>query len=392
MKLIGLLGGTSWPSTIDYYRLLNEMAQARFGGEHSANLLLKSIDYHSIKSRYATAWQEIPPLLKKELRALIALKPDCILLCNNTLHKALDQIMPELDTYIPFFHIADITARHLRERNQRNILLLATKLTMEDGYYAGRLEAEGATVTLPTPEERIRVQEAQTRLAHNEHRPEDRAFFRNLLKRYSHLDAAVLACTELPLVITQEESALPLVNPAALQCAAAFDYATQASDFGIHPYRPEWREQIKQLIISTQHEFGVPITLADQPDLDNIPAVYQQGNGNFWVAVENNEVIGTVALIDRGQGTGILRKMFVRHDRRGALHGVAQALLDALLAWSREKNTHDIYLGTGDFFASAQYFYRKNGFQLIADESLPPHVQSVRMKVDNCHYHRRLAA
>jgi len=112
MKTIGLLGGTSWPSTIEYYRILNRLAQEKLGGYHSANLLLYSIDYHEIKSRYHDGWDEIPILLEKEIHKLVKLGPDCILICNNTLHKAFDEIKTDLNLKIPFHHsVGFLTAR-----------------------------------------------------------------------------------------------------------------------------------------------------------------------------------------------------------------------------------------------------------------------------------------
>ena len=110
LKTIGLLGGTSWPSTIEYYRTLNEFAQETLGGFHSANLLLRSIDYHDIKSRYYDRWSEIPSLLEQEIKAFVGLRPDCLVICNNTLHKAFDVIEGGLALPIPVFHIVKATA------------------------------------------------------------------------------------------------------------------------------------------------------------------------------------------------------------------------------------------------------------------------------------------
>src|SRR3546814_874556 len=140
MKTIGLLGGTSWPSTIEYYRLLNEMAQARLGGHHCARLILYNIDYHAIKSRYQGGWDEIPKLLRSELERLCRLKPDCLLICNNTLHKALDHIAETWSPDIPVFHIVDAVGRAARRHGMERVLLLGTRFTMEDGYYAERLQ------------------------------------------------------------------------------------------------------------------------------------------------------------------------------------------------------------------------------------------------------------
>ena len=160
----------------------------------------------------------------------------------------------------------------------------------------------------------------------------------------------------------------------------------------ITPYREEFQAQVATLVTSIQQEFGVPVTYEDQPDLRNIPGVYQQYSGNFWVALDGNTVIGTIALIDRGHHTGVLRKMFVHPKYRGADKGIGKALLDTLLNWSKAHAIHDIFLGTNDLLAGARRFYEKNGFQLVDDETMPPHVAAIRMKVDNRHYHKELAA
>jgi aspartate racemase len=133
MRSIGLLGGTSWPSTIAYYRLLNGMIQQRLGGFHSAELILLSLDFHDIKSRFHHAWAEIPGLLLIQLERLFRLGPDCMLICNNTLHKALDLLGEATRPPVRIFHLIELTAAHAFERGLRRALLLGTRFTMEDG-------------------------------------------------------------------------------------------------------------------------------------------------------------------------------------------------------------------------------------------------------------------
>ncbi len=227
MKTIGLLGGTSWPSTIEYYRLLNELAQEKLGGHHSASLLLRSIDYHEIKSRYYARWAEIPALLKEEIRALAALGPDCLVICNNTLHKAFDAIEAELGLAIPVFHIVEATARAAQRAERRRVLLLGTKFTMEDGFYHRGLARHGVEAATPVAADRARIQEIQSQLARGIMSEEFRRFFAALIQRYAaEADAVVLACTELPLAVAQADSCLPLIDPTREQCKEAFEFAT----------------------------------------------------------------------------------------------------------------------------------------------------------------------
>ncbi|MBD3884585.1 amino acid racemase [Phormidium tenue FACHB-886] len=226
MKTIGLLGGTSWHSTIEYYRILNQLAQAELGGFHSANLLLRSIDYHDIKSCYYDRWNEILPLLKKEIQDFVNLAPDCLLICNNTLHKAFDQIEADLDLPVPVFHIVDAVGRTAQRRGLQRLLLLGTQFTMEDGFYQQRLvERFNLEIEVPDLRERITIQSIQFQLAKGVLEPEFQSYFVNLIQSYSAVDAVVLACTEIPLAIGQGDVDITLLNPTEEQCKEAFEFA-----------------------------------------------------------------------------------------------------------------------------------------------------------------------
>ena len=230
MRIIGLLGGTSWPSTIEYYRILNEMVQTRLGGFHSANLLLRSIDYHDIKSRYHDGWDEIPILLEAALRDLDSRGPDCILICNNTLHKAYDLIASQLNLQVPVIHIVEAVGRAASERGLKRLLLLGTKFTMEDGFYAEHLKEFGCDVTIPAAKERDKIQEIQSQLAIGRTERHFRDFFRGLLARYQKVDAVILGCTELPLAVGSTEAFQQLLNPIELQCAEALDFTLGSTE------------------------------------------------------------------------------------------------------------------------------------------------------------------
>jgi aspartate racemase len=228
MKMIGLLGGTSWPSTIEYYRILNQLAQEKLGGFHSANLVLRSIDYHDIKSCYNDGWDKIPLLLKKEIEACIRFAPDCLLICNNTLHKAFDQIESDLQLSIPVFHIVDAIGRFAQTQNLKHLLLLGTKFTMEDGFYQLRLEEQfNLIVETPNLQERIEIQAIQAQLARGILKQEFRSYFINLIRKYSAVDAVVLACTELPLAIHQGDVGVNVLNSIEYHCKEAFEFAVR---------------------------------------------------------------------------------------------------------------------------------------------------------------------
>lgn len=140
----------------------------------------------------------------------------------------------------------------------------------------------------------------------------------------------------------------------------------------IRPFTPEDSAGVADTILPIQQaEFGIPITLADQPDLLDIPVFYQRGAGNFWVASADGRVVGTIGLLDIGDAQGALRKMFVAPQYRGREHGVAQALLQTLVDWCQARAVHTVYLGTTDKFLAAHRFYEKNGFTEVSRVELP---------------------
>jgi len=140
----------------------------------------------------------------------------------------------------------------------------------------------------------------------------------------------------------------------------------------IRPFRMNDEQQVVDLIVSIQQkEFNIPITAEDQPDLRNIPNYYQKNQGNFWVAFHNENVVGTIALLDIDNGQSALRKMFVHQHYRGSEKGIARNLLKTLLDWAKSRRFQEIYLGTTPYFLAAHRFYEKNGFTEISKKDLP---------------------
>ena len=140
----------------------------------------------------------------------------------------------------------------------------------------------------------------------------------------------------------------------------------------IETYTNSDKKDVADLILQIQNaEFGIPITLAMQPDLDDIPGFYQTNSGNFWVAKMDDKITGTISLLDIGDRKGALRKMFVDKDYRGKQFGVGQQLLNKLIEWAKQKGFTEIFLGTTEKFIAAQRFYEKNGFKEMAKKELP---------------------
>lgn len=225
MKTIGLLGGTGWSSTIGYYTQLNEKVGHRLGGYHSAKIILSSIDYHDIMNNYGKDHAATAAALKRELQKLITLKPDCIIICCNSLHKYYDMIKADLNSDIPVFHAVDLVALHANKHDYKKMLLLATKFTMEDGFFARKLENSGIEVVIPNQEERNEMARIHSQLMQNVVTQQARDYFKELIAKYSDCQAVVLGCTEYPLVVDGSNSALPIIDPVQLQTSAAVDFA-----------------------------------------------------------------------------------------------------------------------------------------------------------------------
>jgi N-acetylglutamate synthase-like GNAT family acetyltransferase len=140
----------------------------------------------------------------------------------------------------------------------------------------------------------------------------------------------------------------------------------------IAPFSDDHLHGVVDVILPIQQsEFDIPITLDDQPDLLDIPGFYQKDRGNFWVALHGPEIVGTIALLDIGNGQGALRKMFVKPAFRGSARGAADMLLCVLLDWCQARHVREIYLGTTAKFLAAHRFYEKNGFTEILKADLP---------------------
>lgn len=228
MKTIGLLGGTGWSSTIGYYTLLNELMHEQLGGYHSAKIVLKSIDYHDIMSNYGKDHEKIAGILFDELLDMYSLNPDCVIICCNSLHKYYDMVKHDIyeDENIPVFHAVELVAQHAKEKGYKKVLLLATKSTMEDGFFAKIVEDHGVNVVIPERAERDTMQQILSdELIHNTVTESSHNYFAHIIANHPDCDAVVLGCTEFPLLVDASTSKLPIINPVELQCKAAVEFA-----------------------------------------------------------------------------------------------------------------------------------------------------------------------
>ncbi|MEK7437419.1 MAG: aspartate/glutamate racemase family protein [Pseudomonadota bacterium] len=228
MKIIGLIGGMSWESTVPYYRLINETIKDRLGGLHSAKLLLYSVDFHDIEQfQHAGNWEAAGAVLAKAARSLETAGAEFLVLCTNTMHKVAPSI--ESAVSIPLLHIADPTAAEIKRAGHSSVGLLGTRFTMEDAFYRDRLsERHGLQVIVPKAEDRKTIH----RIIYEELclglvLPESRSAYRRVMDSLASqgAQAIILGCTEISLLVSQQDSVVPLFDTTTIHARAAAEEA-----------------------------------------------------------------------------------------------------------------------------------------------------------------------
>jgi aspartate racemase len=228
MKRIGLLGGMSWESTAVYYRFVNEEVRERLGGLHSADCLVRSVDFADIEPlQREDRWDEAGSLLAEEARTLGAAGAEVLMLCTNTMHRVADRVRAATDAQ--FVHIADATAAAVLGQGLSTVGLLATAYTMEQEFYVGRLRDEhGLEVLVPDDEDRRIVHDVIYReLCVGVVRDESRAEYRRIMAELARRGAGaiLLGCTEIDLLVGPDDSEAPVFDTTRLHALAAVDLA-----------------------------------------------------------------------------------------------------------------------------------------------------------------------
>ena len=228
MKRIGLLGGMSWESSIEYYRLVNEATRDRLGGLHSADCLLRSVDFTEIEALQREGrWDDAGARLAAEAAGLVAAGAELLVLCTNTMHKVADAITDAVD--VPFLHIADTTAEAVRARGLHSVGLLATAYTMEQDFYVGRLrDRHGLEVLVPEEADRrivhrVIYEELCVGVIEDGSRDEYRRIMAALADRGA--EAILLGCTEIDLLVGPEDSPVPVFDTTRLHAERAVELA-----------------------------------------------------------------------------------------------------------------------------------------------------------------------
>ena len=228
MKTIGLIGGMSWESSAEYYRIINQETNRRLGGVHSAQCLMWSFDFEEIKRlQHEGEWDKLAEAMKEAAIRLERGGADFLVICTNTMHRLADAVSSAVG--IPLLHIADPTADRIKAAGFRRLALLGTAFTMEQDFYKGRLqERHGLDVIVPEENDRRIVHEIiYKELVLGQIRPESRQAYREIIARLIERGAQgiILGCTEIMLLVKEEDSAVPLFDTTTIHAAAAVDRA-----------------------------------------------------------------------------------------------------------------------------------------------------------------------
>lgn len=233
MKTIGLIGGMSWESTALYYRILNEEVKSALGGLHSARVVLYSVDFDEIEKLQSTGrWDEAGLQLAQAAQALARAGAELLVLATNTMHKVAPQIQQAVA--IPLLHIADATAERIREHGLQKVGLIATRFTMEETFYHGRLTDEyGLEVITPDSDDRAFIHQViYQELCLGIINPDSRARFREIMAGLTAQGAEgiILGCTEITMLVTADDASVPLFDTTQIHAQSAVQHALRENE------------------------------------------------------------------------------------------------------------------------------------------------------------------
>lgn len=223
MKTIGLIGGMSWESTVSYYRIINEVVKDALGGFHSAKILMYSVDFAEIEECQARGeWEKSGEMLADAARRLETAGADVIVICTNTMHKVAPQVQAAIQ--IPVLHIVEATVRELKRQGISSVLLLGTKYTMTQDFYKEKLRAGGIQTVIPDEAEMDRINDVIFgELCLGKIKPQSRREYLEIIKKYEKtgIGGVILGCTEIGLLVNQEDVSLPVLDTAQIHAEEA---------------------------------------------------------------------------------------------------------------------------------------------------------------------------
>jgi len=232
MKTIGLIGGMSWESSIEYYRIINEKTRHMLGGLHSARSIMYSVDFAEIESlQHRGEWDEAAEFLITAAKNVEKGGADFVLICTNTMHKLAEEIQCHIN--IPLLHIADATAEAIRAKGIKAVALLGTRFTMEEDFYTGRLIRNfNLDVIVPNADEMEIVHSViYDELCAGKINPSSKVQYTNIMSRLikKGAEGVILGCTEIGLLIKEDDCRVPLFDTTKIHAEAAVEYALGSS-------------------------------------------------------------------------------------------------------------------------------------------------------------------
>ncbi|KLA27500.1 aspartate/glutamate racemase family protein [Bacillus cereus] len=227
MKTIGLIGGMSWESTSEYYRIINEEIKERLGGLHSAKCMINSVDFEEIERFQSNGdWNGAGEVLGNAAYSLQRGGADFIIICTNTMHKVVEKIKENI--HIPVLHIADATAKEIKRKDIQKVGLLGTKYTMEQDFYKLRIEENRIKVMVPSEKDREKINEViYTELCLGKITSQSREYYKRVIEELVQEGAQgiILGCTEIGLLIKQEDVSVPIFDTTHIHAVEAVNFA-----------------------------------------------------------------------------------------------------------------------------------------------------------------------
>jgi aspartate racemase len=229
MKTIGLIGGLTWLSTLDYYRLLNQLTNEKLGGVHSAKIVLYSVNFEEIKTlTFAGDWDGIANIICTAAQNIEKAGADCVLVCANTMHHIAERIQASLN--IPLVHIAEETASVIEKHQLKKVALLGTKFTMQLDFYKNKLAEKNIETILPNDADIRYINDAiYNEMSKGIFRTERKEKFIQIINALQQqgAEAVVLGCTELPILIKQEDVSIRVFDTTLIHASAAIAFSLQ---------------------------------------------------------------------------------------------------------------------------------------------------------------------
>ena len=369
MQTAGLIGGMSWESSAEYYRIMNELVREQMGGLHSARCLLYSLDFAEIERLQATgAWNQAQDLLVAAGQSLELAGADFLVLCSNTMHKVADGL--EAGVSIPLVHIADVVAEAVSATGIVRVALLGTAFTMEQSFYKDRLGARGLEVIVPPSADRKMVHRIiYEELCMGVIRDQSRASSRAIISRLvtAGAEGIVLGCTELELLVRADDSPVPVFPTTRLHAAAAVKraLANRADDDLELLEAPADGAVAARLLARYYEELAThfPGGFDAEPSVAAPEAELRSPSGCFLIARIGGRPVGCGAVRKLDENTAEVKRMWIDPSVRG--RGVGRRLLAGLESAAERLGCQLVRLDTSSHLPEALGLYRSSGYKEI---------------------------